>query len=193
MQFCSIAIKVHAKVHGELRQAGSSGRMKNKAEQLDQGSSCNWCVIVLVLAFAAVLAVLVVLHFNQQADVREAIASLQARNIELGLPRDFPLDDVPIYPGLAIIETDHSNAESNLGEPLDYWYVHGLIDEDKDKVYDYYHEYFMGRGMHQQQYIGIPTGYGADYADEEYLINLIVETRAPEERMQVELKVHRVR
>lgn len=167
--------------------------MKGSSEQLEKGSSFNWWAMALVLAFAAVLIVLVVIHFDQQAELRGAIASRQARNIELGLPRDFPLDDVPIYTGLAIIETDRSSAESNLGEPLDCWYVHGLIDEDKDKVYDYYHEHFMGRGMHQQQYIGIPTGYGADYADEEYLINLIVETRPPEEQMQVELKVHRVR
>jgi hypothetical protein len=167
--------------------------MKNSGELLDKGSSFNWLALALVLAFAAVLVVLVVLHFNRQADQREAIASRQARNVELGLPRDFPIDDVPIYTGLEIIETDRSSAESNLGEPLDYWYVHGLINEDKDKVYDYYHEHFMGRGMHQQQYIGIPTGYGADYADELYLINLTVETRPPEERLQVELKVHRVR
>ena len=167
--------------------------MKSNGKQMEKGTGFNWLALALVLAFAAVLVVLVVLHFNRQADQREAIASRQARNVELGLPRDFPRDDVPIYTGLEIIETDRSSAESNLGEPMDYWYVHGLIDEDKDIVYDYYHEHFMERGMHQQQYIGIPTGYGADYADEVYLINLTVETRSPEERLQVELKVHRVR
>ena len=152
---------------------------------------------LLLLGFTILLIVtliiLVVVQMGKKAEHRKSVRERQACNLELGLPRDFPIDDVPIYTGLEIIETDRSSTESNLGEPMDYWYAHGWIDEDKDMVYDYYHEHFMGRGMHQQQYIGIPTGYGADYADEVYLINLTVETRSPEERLQVELKVHRVR
>jgi hypothetical protein len=108
----------------------------------------------------------------------------------LGLSRDFPSDRVPIYPGLELLESERGMATSTTGEPMYKWFAHGQIDADKDLLYEFYHQHFMGAGMRQTQYVSIPTGYGIDYADESMSVEVVIEYRQDSDLLQVELTVY---
>ena len=130
--------------------------------------------------------------YNQRVKRRQ-IQQRQETNVELGLPRDFPSDFVPLYPGADLLAAERGEAVSTADEPMDKWYVHAETDEDKDAVYDYYHERMLAQGMRQTQYVSIPTGYGSDYADADYVLEFIIERRPDAERLQLEITVYRVR
>ncbi|GEM_PF-6571275 len=124
---------------------------------------------------------------------RQQIQQRQETNAELGLPRDFPSDVVPLYPEAELLATERDSAVSTDDEAMDKWYVHAESDLDKDTVYNYYHERMLAAGMRQTQYVSIPTGYGSDYADEDYVIEFIIERRPDSDRLQLEITVYRVR
>jgi hypothetical protein len=147
--------------------------------------------LLLVLVIALIAAAAQYLYGRHVK--REQIRQRQETNIELGLPRDFPSDLIPLYAGANLISSERGSAVSTADEPMDKWYVHAQSDDDKDAVYDYYHERMLAEGMRQTQYVSIPTGYGSDYADAEYVIEFIIERRPDADRLQIEITVYRVR
>ena len=59
-------------------------------------------------------------------------------------------------------------------------------------MYQFYNRQLLAAGLRQTQHIGIPTGYGVDYADEQHVVSVVIERRPPEELLQIELKVYRL-
>lgn len=155
--------------------------------------SSPWVTAGLLIVLGIAIAAATIFYVYSQHQLQAEIQQRQALNIELGLPRDYPLNLVPVFAGARIIEAERDSAESTDGEPMDKWYVHAELDEDKQQVYDFYHEHLLGHDLRQTQYVGIPTGYGADYADERHIVELIIETRADEQLLQLEISIYRVR
>jgi hypothetical protein len=152
----------------------------------------GWFVWLLLLLFVIVLLALLAQHLYRQQQRREAVQLRQQQNSQLGLPRDYPLELVPLYAGVEVLEAARDTATSSEGEPMDYWYVHAQIDEDKDPIFDFYNDYLLAQGMRQTQHIGIPTGYGVDFADERHVVSIVIERKPTDELMQLELKVYRI-
>lgn len=96
-------------------------------------------------------------------------------NEKQGLPSDFPSEIVPLYAGATITETLKDTTESREGEPMDRWIVHAWSPEEPKKIYEFYNELLLGKGMAQQMYISIPGGYGVDFADQYQVVNFIIE------------------
>ena len=148
----------------------------------------------LVIALLAVAAVwLLIDHYQGQKVVRQAALDRQAANKAAGVPLDFPSNIVPIYEGLTILSTERGSAESTDGEPMDKWVVNSEIDAEKEPVKDFYTDLLLDKGFSQQHYIGLPTGYGMKYANEECTVDLVVEFRPPGELLKVDITVHRLR
>ena len=170
-----------------------SDKNSMKSEQVKPAKGTAYFAVSLFMLLVIVGGVLLVHQQAQQAAVRRAAVARQQANEELGVPRDYPADVVPVYEGLTILETERGTAKSNLGEPMDKWVIHGEIDSEKEPVKEFYHDLMIESGFSQTQYVGLPTGYGMDYASEEYVIQLVIEFRGESELLQVDITVYRVR
>jgi hypothetical protein len=164
---------------------------QEKTENQSPGNSLYCVAIMAVFVLGMVFAIVWYLYSERQE--QQGVSERQRQNEELGLSKDFPRDRVPIYPGLEILECERGSATAKTGEPMDKWYVHGQIDEDKDPIYEFYNEFFLDADMRQTQYISIPTGYGVNYGDERMVVEAVIELRQGSDHTQVELTVYRVR
>lgn len=149
--------------------------------------------VALLVAFVIVLLGAAALYLFDQCSKRVRDEERRARNSELGLPTDFPIDVVPLYAGAEIITAEKDSAVATDGASMDKWSVHAELEGGKDDVYSFYHERMLAAGMRQTQFVSIPTGYGADYADRQFVIEFIIEYRPGSERLQLEITAYRVR
>lgn len=168
-------------------------------EQIDgkrNAGGVNWTAVIPLAVFLTLLGVgCYFLVSNQLENKRRQglMVARQQQNEELGLPRDYPLDVVPIYTGVEITEAERGSAIADTGEPMDMWHVHGQIDEAKEPIFEFYNKLLIDYGMRQLQFVGLPTGYGIDYGDEIHSISLVIEKTLVDELMQLDIKVYRVR
>ena len=169
--------------------------MSVKGEKTDRAE--GWAGLVLralpLIVFIAIAALAVFLYLRQQWHAQELIEQRQELNQKQGLPRDYPRELIPLYPGLEIVDTERGEWHTDENEPMDKWYVHGQIDESKEVLFEYYNDLLLNKGLRQTQYISIPTGYGVDYADDLHVIKLIVEKKSTDELMQVEITIFRLK
>lgn len=149
--------------------------------------------IALIIVFTLGIAIALAWFLYSQHRQQQAVRARQEYNNAHGLSNDFPSDRVPLYPGIEVLECERSSATATTGEPMDKWYVHGQIDQDKQPIYEFYHQHFIDSGMRQTQYISIPTGYGINYGDEVLAVEAVIEVRQGSDLTQVELTVYRVR
>ena len=162
------------------------------------GGKSVWMSIIPIGIFIAVSFGLVQLANNQQGSTEKNAASRQAHNTEIGLPRDFPSDVIPLYKGVEVLETERTETMSTDGEPMDRWYIHAQIDSVRKPIFDYYHNLMLERGMAQVLFISVPAGDGsgssfsANYADEELIAEFNIEKKSSDEITQVEITIYRL-
>jgi hypothetical protein len=152
-----------------------------------------WGTIVPAAGFLIVLAVLALLWARHSQAQRVEIAARQQANVQAGLPRDYPSEVVPVYPGVTLVKAERGDTESTTGEPMDKWYVHATSKDEPKKLFDYYNDLMLKGGLHQTTYMSIPTGYGVNFANERYDIQFVIETRSGEADTQLEITVNRLR
>jgi hypothetical protein len=145
--------------------------------------------IIFVLILGAAL-VFYILHNIQTAKAAEA---LKEQLSQLGLPDDYPLQDIPVYPGLKIATAKKLDAMSADNKPMDEWELHATSLDDKKKIFDFVKDKMMARGMSQTQYISIPTGYGLTYGDEQYSVEYEIEKQKKDKETRVVMRVYRIR
>lgn len=155
-------------------------------------ASVNWGAIAPGIAFVLIIAVGIGYYMKQEAQARRESDEVRQQVQSLGLPDGFPLQDVPIYPGLTITEKKREDAKSSDNKPMDLWEVHATTPDDKKKVFDFYKEEMLGRGMGQTQYISIPTGLQATYADEQYSVEFEIEKQPKDRATRVVIRVYRL-
>jgi len=112
---------------------------------------------------------------------------------QLGLPEGYPLQDIPVYPGLKIKDKKREDAMSSDNKPMDEWEIHGTTPDDKKKVFDFVKDKMMARNMSQTQYISIPTGYGLTYGDEKYSVEYEIEKQKKDKETRIVMRVYRLK
>jgi len=76
---------------------------------------------------------------------------------------------------------------------MDEWELHGTSADDKQKIFDFFKDKLLGRGMGQTQYISIPTGYGVTYGDEKYSVELEIEKQPRDKQTRIVQRVYRLK
>ena len=152
-----------------------------------------WSTLLPLLAFLLVVCGALGLYSWQGLQARAKIAERQAANEILGLPRDYPLDVVPLYRDAKILKADRGDTTSTEGQPMDRWYIHATVKDQPKAVFDYYNDMLLKRGMRQTTFYSIPTGFGIDLADEQYAVSFIMETRQETPDTSLEITVNRLR
>jgi hypothetical protein len=159
-------------------------------------------VIYLVFGVIAVSAFLLY-NYKQRQElklVEERTAAevqrskeLAALNKSAGLPETYPLDFMPLYPGVEFLEAQSEDAKADDGAAMDKWHVLCQTDAPKQDVYDFYMQRLEAEGMRQTMYISLPSGYSLGYADENRIVELRIEKLRSDPKLQVELTVYIVK
>lgn len=131
-----------------------------------------------VIIFVTILALGLGTFLFTRAQHSAKTAAAARSNEEHGLPSDYPSDMVPLYAGAVIAETLKDTTTSGDGAPMDRWIVHATSSDEPKKIYEFYNDLLLGQGLAQQMYISIPGGYGVDFADENQIINFVIERKA---------------
>jgi hypothetical protein len=160
----------------------------------------RWVAAIPILAFCLVVLLALLLYARDSWQLRQVVRERQEANLALGLPRDYPSDLVPLYPGFELLEATRGGAASTEGEPMDMWVVKGqLQEEDRQHIYDFYNQHLRSAGLRQTMYITIPSGggagldYGVYYSDENHAISFVIERKSGDEMTRLEVTIHRLR
>jgi hypothetical protein len=151
----------------------------------------NAAQLVPAVVFLAVAAVAVGYALNMQAEERRERAQGVAAKLERGLPESYPDDVVPLYEGAKVIAAETGSGESSDGAPMHKWVIKAeVVEDDRQKIFDFYKDYLLERGMSQSMLISIPSGYGVDYADEQRTVHLVIEKKKSDKHTQLEITLH---
>lgn len=153
----------------------------------------NWGAIAPGIAFVVIVGIGLVVYMNQQAEAKRVVAKEREQVRQMGLPSDYPLSEIPIYPGMEIGETKREDTVSTDDRPMDKWEIHATSPDDKQLIFDFFKDKLLGRGMGQTQYISTPTGYGVHYSDERYHIELEIEKFPTDKATRIVMRVHRIK
>jgi hypothetical protein len=171
---------------------------KSQGKQPDQRNSVTAILIaVFVLLLLVGSLVLLLLKAQESSAQRQQaerlVAERQAMNRELGLPRDYPADVLPLWPGAEIKTQEEGEVKSTDGQPMKQWKIHAETDDDKTEVYEHYNQLLLGQGMSQTLFASVPSGYGVTYANQSDEIQLTIEKKLSDERTQIEITFSRLR
>jgi hypothetical protein len=158
------------------------------------GARIDWSAILPGVLFVLIVGTGAVFYFNAQAEQRQERQQQAMEVQELGLPQGFPLEVVPLYPGLQITKSEVAAAESQTGLPMDHWTVHGTTPDNKQAVFDFYKAKLLAADMSQTQYISIPTGFAVNYGREDMTVELEIEKLDPQAKVtDFRMNVYRLR
>jgi hypothetical protein len=143
-----------------------------------------------LIFFVLVLAAGGVFAMKQQANLRNQVADRQKTNESLGLPRDYPLELVPLYKDLKILETERGTADATDGAVMNKWVPKGESPAEKDLIYQYYNNLLLDKGMRQTMYISIPQGVGVNFGDEKNIVEFEIERPADSVMTNVKITVY---
>lgn len=176
---------------------------QKKKNETDKPASpraqARWIWVLPVLLFLAISTWLVSWARGNQAQLEQQVKVRQELNSHLGLPRDYPIDVVPLYDGVSVLETTREDAKSSDGEPMDKWFIHAQIEASRKPIFEYYHNLMLARGMAQTQFISLPASdgsgasYAVNYADEEFIVEFTIEKTSKDPMTQLKITVYRVR
>jgi hypothetical protein len=159
----------------------------------EQRSGINWGAMAPGIAFVLILGAAFGFYLTQNAKAERGREQLRAQIASLGLPEGYPLQDIPVYPGLKITEQKRDTAMSSDNKPMDLWEIKATSPDDKQQIFDFVKEKMMARKMSQTQYISLPTGYGVHYGDEQYFIEYEIEKFAKDAETRVVMRVYRIK
>jgi hypothetical protein len=167
-----------------------------KDQQLDAPvarGGVAWAAVIPVGLFVLLLAVGLALYLHQAMIQRAQVRERQQANEQLGLPRDYPLDVVPLYAGAKVDKTERGDWKSSDGKPMDKWYIHAESADPPDKLFKFYNDLMLSRKFQQSYYSSIPTGFGVNYSDARHDIQFVMETRKGKKLTQLEITLYRLR
>jgi hypothetical protein len=153
----------------------------------------NWSALAPGIAFVAIVSLALAAYAHQNAQAEKQTAGVKSQVKAMGLPEGYPLQDIPLYPGLKISESNRSDALSSDGKPMDEWEIHATSPDDRKKIFEFVKEKMMAREMSQQQYISIPTGYGVTYGDEKYSVEYEIEKQKNDKETRVVMRVYQLK
>jgi hypothetical protein len=153
----------------------------------------NWAAIAPGLAFVVIVGIGLALYLSQQAEAKRLEAQVRQEAKQLGLPSDYPLREIPIYPRMEVGEVKRDETVSTDNRPMDKWEIRATSPDDKKQIFDFFKDKLLGRGMGQTQYISTPTGYGVNYSDERYHIELEMEKFPTDKATRIVMRVHRIK
>lgn len=171
----------------------------NNGQAVAEAPNAIWLKGIPIGLFIAISAGLLYLANIQQTTSQGSAADRQATNLELGLPRDYPVEVVPLYPGVEVLETERTDTQSSEGEPMDRWYIHAQIDSGRKAIFDYYHGLMLEMGMAQTLFISVPAtdgsgaSFAANYANEQLIVEFNIEKKGSDAITQLEITVSRLR
>jgi hypothetical protein len=152
-----------------------------------------WGTVIPLALFVLVVAAGLALYTHQVLVQRAVVRQRQQANAQLGLPRDYPLQVVPIYAGAKVDKAERGDGKSTDGKPMDKWYVHAESADPPDKIFKYYNDLLLGNKFQQSYFSSIPTGFGVNYSDERHDIQFVIETRKNQPLTQLEITLYRLR
>ena len=120
------------------------------------------------------------------------IEQRQQNNAALGLPRDYPLDLVPLYEGVTVDKAERKDSKSTDGRPMDQWHVHAETDTSKDVVFPFYNKLLLDKGFQQTMYASVPSGYGVTFANESVEVQFTIEKKRNDKRTQLDIILSRI-
>ena len=183
------------------KSKSSNEAQPSSQEHLAAPPSFTWVLYLIVVLIAVGMYAL---YTNQQrrdpaemqaqsADQERYRATLAELNREAGLPITYPLDFMPLYPGVELIEATAEDATADDGTPMDMWHILSQTDDAKQAVYDFYMQRIEAEDMRQTLYISLPTGYKFSYADENRIADIRIEKLNKDPKLQVELTLYVVK
>ena len=152
-----------------------------------------WGTVIPVALFVLIVAAGIALYTRTTLIERAEVRQRQQANEQLGLPRDYPLDELPLYAGAKIIKAERGDWKSTDGKPMDKWFVHAESADPPDKIFKYYNDLLLDRKFQQSYYSSIPTGFGVNYSDARHDIQFVIETRKASPLTQLEITLYRLR
>lgn len=164
-----------------------------EAEAATRKKGISWSSLAPGIVFVALVTFGLAFYAHQNAQAQRQTEEVRAQVKALGLPEGYPLQDIPLYPGLRISKAERKDAMSADNRPMDEWELHATSPDDKKKIFEFVKEKMMARDMSQTQYISIPTGYGATYADKQYSVEYEIEKHASDKETRVVVRVFRIR
>ena len=117
-------------------------------------------------------------------------------NERLGLPDGYPVEIVPLFGGMEVLETDSGEAESTDGAAMHRWLVRGQSVANQTEVCDFYKDLMRKLAFAQTMYVSKPgehgVDYGINYADENYEIRFEIERRREDTQTQIKTEVFKL-
>jgi len=153
----------------------------------------NWASLAPGIVFILIVTVAFTFYARQNAQAEKQSEEVKAQVATLGLPDGYPIQDIPIYPGLKLKDKKREDAMSSDNKPMDEWEIHGTTPDDKKKIFDFVKDKMLARKMSQTQYISIPTGYGLTYGDEKYSVEYEIEKQKSDKETRVVMRVYRLK